>query len=592
MKDCGQCLNALIVQVFWQAWSFYKGQTFMRVYRPILVVLTLLVTVLIGTTLIGSWTEPQAQSQLNLYQSDLLLNATEWESLSQEIKNSPTLRKSFLGENPVKDALKNYETVRKSAKTDLDKLKQQALSSPSGSKANPKTNAIDVDPGAQPVPRSLRRAKGQFVDDLDVRLGLLYTQTGQRNKALETWSQTIQNPQALEPGQSQQSAQVLRGLWSEPPEIFPNAEAVLNQNLTGWFKFESLSKLYQIQQRQDALSELNVAEQESAQNAFSRLLVVGIMPVLGSFTGVAILVIWGLRTFFSQRSNASESLLSKAKSEKQSGLQADDPVDSEGSALNAIATPQFPDQTDSAIAPATAMQRSVLWPQETILQVMVLWFLAFFGTGFLVSLGVSLLKLKPEMMEGGLQAYLALFNYACLMAAGFTILQLSLKRYVPNVLRWFNFRLRGNWIGWGLGGYFVALPMVLIVSLLNQQLLHEQGGGNPILEIILKSNNGLTIGLLWFLVAVCAPVFEETLFRGFFLTSLTRYLPIWQAIGLSGIVFAIAHLNLGDLLPLSLLGMVLGFVYLRSRNLLASILLHSLWNSGSFVSLLILGGVL
>jgi uncharacterized protein len=31
---------------------------------------------------------------------------------------------------------------------------------------------------------------------------------------------------------------------------------------------------------------------------------------------------------------------------------------------------------------------------------------------------------------------------------------------------------------------------------------------------------------------------------------------------------------------------------LRSRNLLASILLHSLWNSGSFVSLLILGGVL
>jgi uncharacterized protein len=563
----------------------------MRVYRPILVVLTLLVAVLISSTLIGSWTEPQAQSQLNLYQSDLLLNATEWESLSQEIKNSPSLRNSFLGENPVKDALKNYETVRKSAKADLDKLKQQTLLPTSGSNANPKadskTNTIDVDPGAQPVPRSLRQTKGRLVDELDVRMGLLYTQTGQRDKALKTWSQTIEKSQAPGNVNQQQSAQVLQGLWSDPPEIFPNAESILSQNLTGWFRFESLSKLYQLQQRQDAISDLNLAEQQSAQSAFLRLLVVGAMPVLGSIAGVAILVLWGLRTFLSQRSNASEPERSKAEYIKATSMQSAN-GDRDGSPLGEIASPN-PDGTSSEVASETALQRSVLWPKETIWQVMVLWFIAFFGIGFLVSLGVSLLKLKPEMLDGRLQAYLALFNYACLMAVGFSILQLSLSRYVPNVLRWFNVRLKGNWIAWGLGGYFVALPMVLLISLLNQKLLQEQGGGNPILEIILKSNNGFTIGLLWFLVAVCAPIFEETLFRGFFLTSLTRYLPTWQAIGFSGIVFAIAHLNLGDLLPLSLLGMVLGFVYLRSRNLLASILLHSLWNSGSFISLLILG---
>jgi uncharacterized protein len=34
---------------------------------------------------------------------------------------------------------------------------------------------------------------------------------------------------------------------------------------------------------------------------------------------------------------------------------------------------------------------------------------------------------------------------------------------------------------------------------------------------------------------------------------------------------------------------MLGFVYLRSQNLLASMLLHGLWNSGSFIGLLILG---
>jgi uncharacterized protein len=120
-------------------------------------------------------------------------------------------------------------------------------------------------------------------------------------------------------------------------------------------------------------------------------------------------------------------------------------------------------------------------------------------------------------------------------------------------------------------------------------VLQDQGGGNPILEIILQSHDGFTIGLLWFLVAVCAPFFEESLFRGFFLTSLTRYLSTWQAIALSGFLFAIAHQNLGDLLPLTVLGAILGFVYLRSRNLLASMLLHSLWNTGSFLGLLILG---
>jgi membrane protease YdiL (CAAX protease family) len=61
------------------------------------------------------------------------------------------------------------------------------------------------------------------------------------------------------------------------------------------------------------------------------------------------------------------------------------------------------------------------------------------------------------------------------------------------------------------------------------------------------------------------------------------------AIILSSFVFAIAHLNLSEVLPLAILGMVLGTVYARSRNLLASMLLHSLWNSGTLISLFILG---
>ena len=61
------------------------------------------------------------------------------------------------------------------------------------------------------------------------------------------------------------------------------------------------------------------------------------------------------------------------------------------------------------------------------------------------------------------------------------------------------------------------------------------------------------------------------------------------AIALSSLIFALAHLSLSEVLPLATLGCVLGFVYTRSRNLLAPMLLHGLWNSGTLVSLVVLG---
>jgi uncharacterized protein len=66
-------------------------------------------------------------------------------------------------------------------------------------------------------------------------------------------------------------------------------------------------------------------------------------------------------------------------------------------------------------------------------------------------------------------------------------------------------------------------------------------------------------------------------------------LPTWGAIALSSLIFATAHLSLSEILPLTVLGAILGFVYTRSRGLLSSIMLHSLWNSVTMIGLFILG---
>jgi membrane protease YdiL (CAAX protease family) len=106
---------------------------------------------------------------------------------------------------------------------------------------------------------------------------------------------------------------------------------------------------------------------------------------------------------------------------------------------------------------------------------------------------------------------------------------------------------------------------------------------------VLEEGDRVAISLFFFTAAVAAPVFEEILFRGFLLPSLTRYVPVWSAIGLSALLFALAHLSLSEVLPLAVLGVVLGYVYTRSRGLLAPILLHSLWNSATMIGLLVLG---
>ena len=56
---------------------------------------------------------------------------------------------------------------------------------------------------------------------------------------------------------------------------------------------------------------------------------------------------------------------------------------------------------------------------------------------------------------------------------------------------------------------------------------------------------------------------------------------------LSSLVFALAHFSTERLIPLTFLGMLMCVVYIRSKNILAPIILHSLWNAFAFVELIV-----
>ncbi len=540
----------------------------MTIKRLILVVLTIFAIAKVSLSLVESWGQPQIQSRLELYQTNLLLHAAEWQgnitnvATSQEaIPDVTAARNALIGTEPLKTAQKQYEEARQSAEITQSKIaaklqelsSQEVAMSPDVAKEPLQFSPIAESPSSNPQRQQLQQSFSQveqLIDELDLRLGILQAQQGETDAAVKTWSKlsnqssvNTADPASVSEASLVQTAQVLVGLWSEPPRLLPDAESQIQKNLDSWFRYRALSQLYQLQQRQDALLSIQAQEQEIAEQAVWKLALIGGIPGFGGLLGV------GLFVFL-----VAQRLLQGKR---------------------------------SILATNSDVPWETPWDWEIIWQVLILGF--FFVGQLLLPVLFGLLGFNPANFTVRMKAFYVLLSYLLLASGGLLVLYLSIKPFLPVSEDWFRFKLRSNWILWGLGGYLVALPVVIVVSLINQRLWQGQGGSNPILPLALEGRDSVALLIFFLTACVAAPVFEEIIFRGFLLPSLTRYVPVWGAILASSLLFAIAHLSLSEVLPLLALGMVLGVVYTRSRNLLASMLLHGLWNAGTLLSLFVLG---
>ncbi|KGF91017.1 MULTISPECIES: CPBP family intramembrane glutamic endopeptidase [Prochlorococcus] len=152
----------------------------------------------------------------------------------------------------------------------------------------------------------------------------------------------------------------------------------------------------------------------------------------------------------------------------------------------------------------------------------------------------------------------------------------------------FNFLPIKDAIIQGIKGWLTIVPFVLLVSLIMNSLIETQNGSNPLLEIVLNNNNYLSFILLFVTTTLIAPLFEEIIFRGILLPTLSRDFGIILGIIVSAFIFALAHLSLGEMLPLFVLGIGLGITRIASGSLLSSVTMHTLWNGLTFLNLFLL----
>ena len=76
-----------------------------------------------------------------------------------------------------------------------------------------------------------------------------------------------------------------------------------------------------------------------------------------------------------------------------------------------------------------------------------------------------------------------------------------------------------------------------------------------------------------------APIVEELLFRGVVFGGLTKVMPVWSAMALSGFLFALIHVNAVTMIPLWFLGIAFAWLYFRTGTLLAPMAVHFTFNA-------------
>ncbi len=116
----------------------------MTIKRLILMVLTLVAIAIAGFSLFNRWKEPQFQSRLELYQTNIALQAAQWEPSKDNSANLKPAREAILGDKPLEAGIKQYQDVREAAETNLEetknqlaKLQSQPITTPTTPKSQP-----------------------------------------------------------------------------------------------------------------------------------------------------------------------------------------------------------------------------------------------------------------------------------------------------------------------------------------------------------------------------------------------------------------------------------------------------------------------
>lgn len=141
----------------------------------------------------------------------------------------------------------------------------------------------------------------------------------------------------------------------------------------------------------------------------------------------------------------------------------------------------------------------------------------------------------------------------------------------------------------GLKRYCIVLPVLIMSGFVTDyvcRLINITPQQQEIAKKVLGEDSSNVLVLMIIFGAIIAPFVEELMFRGFLQTTLYRYMGRWRAILVSSFFFSLVHLNIYVFLQIFILGIMLAYVFDKTKSIVATITIHVIHNSATFVILL------
>jgi membrane protease YdiL (CAAX protease family) len=126
-------------------------------------------------------------------------------------------------------------------------------------------------------------------------------------------------------------------------------------------------------------------------------------------------------------------------------------------------------------------------------------------------------------------------------------------------------------------------PIDRLFDVIQHRYPHDKPLEHPVSELFVNASTPKLV-LLGVIIVLIGPILEEMFFRGALFNPIERGYPASRslAVGITALLFATAHFDHQELLPLGLIGVVLGLLRQMSGSLIPSTLLHMSFNGLGF----------
>jgi membrane protease YdiL (CAAX protease family) len=229
------------------------------------------------------------------------------------------------------------------------------------------------------------------------------------------------------------------------------------------------------------------------------------------------------------------------------------------------------------------------WTWTDVVPVLISFFPVMFGANWLAEATAQGLRITAG--SGGALA-LSYADEIAVYGASLLLIVLLVRWRRHTTLTALGLRLPAwPWLAAGLPLGFAVYVLEDVGGVIGRIVLPAANTTNQCVGI--RGEFGGSLALTLLAVAVIAPISEEIIFRGFTFRWLQGRLPLWAAVLASAAIFSAAHAGWAEpslFLPVFLGGVLLAYVYAKSRSVWPGVIIHMTINIVGVILILVYSG--